>query len=602
MKATMRNVFSHLVRPGLGLVALWLVVTAGCTKSLTDLDRQAAGLIAQRQAMVLGEHGLRDVSVTPAARQHSAGQTIYDPNPPTVNPEAGRLPVRHRDPGTDPPLDHDMQASFDWLEPLQLDLPALLAFAIEHAPEYRAEKEGFFLATLDLIIQRHEWGPRFFSTFSADLAGTPEAGDFDTALDLVSSLVVTQRLPYGGEASIEALVNYTSFVQQASLNPSPREVQDAALVASFDLPLLRGAGYVAREDIIQAERDLVFAARAFERFRRAFFFEISDTYFGLLQQQNAIRNQQLQLEGLQALADRLNAQVRRGRTPQFEADDAEAQVLFGESNLIAAQDAYQAALDSLKITIGLPTTYPLEITRSEIDIAVPALDQAVAVLTALENRLDLQNTRDQVDDAQRAALIAKNQLRGELGLSLDVSLNTDSDAARGGLGFELSDSSYAVGLTYGLPLDRVSELADYRGSLVLFEQAKRNYRVDRETVSLEVRDAIRDVDRGRLTLTIQERNIELAQRRLEGVRIRQRREPIEPRRLIEAEQDLLDARNSRDEALADLQTAVLQFLLVTGQLRVGPAGQWLAPGTMADSAPSASGQAEDTTDSPSTRQ
>lgn len=583
--------------------ALTLSVTAaalltGCYGTLAGLDQEAAEMIAARQALVLGEYGVSNADVTPADTDWLTSPNLYTPNPPTDNPPADALAVQPMDPETDPPIDHGSQSADPDAQPLTLDLPALLALSIGSAPEYRSQKEDLFLATLALIIERHAWGPRFFNTVSANISGTPESGDFDTALDLINSFRVTQRLPYGGTASVQALVNYTTLLQQSSTNTGPDSTQDAAINASIDLPLLRGSGRVARESIIQAERDLVYAAREFERFRREFFVDLANTYFDLLRQQNGIDNQQMQLDGLKALSERLSAEVDRGRTPQFEADDAEAQVLFGESNLIRAQDNYQTTLDRLKIRLGVPTTQPLVIVRSSIEIPPPALDEQKAVPTALNNRLDLQTTRDRVDDSRRSALVSRNQLLGDLDLTADLNLRTDSDDDIDGLDFELEDSSYSLGLSYDVPIDRKTELAQYRRSLVLLERAQRNYRVTRDQVALDVRDAIREIDRSRLTLELQERNIEFAERRLEGIRIRVQREPIEPRRLIEAEEDLLDARNRRDEAVADLQAAVLQYLLETGQMRVGPDGSWRAPGTLSPentegAAPDAEGAQED---------
>ncbi|XAM00318.1 TolC family protein [Phycisphaeraceae bacterium D3-23] len=583
---------------------IWLALTpvvgsqlAGCYGSLAQLDQEAAQMIAHRQTLVLGEHGRVDASVTPADTDWLDDRYLYADNPPTQNPAAADLTARPMDLENDEPIDHGHPADRGEAAALTLDLPGLLAFAIESAPDYRAEKEDLFLATLALIIERHAWGPRFFNTVSADLSGTPESGDFDTALDLVNDFTVSQRLPYGGTASVQALVNYTTLLQQASTNSGPDETQDAAINASINLPLLRGSGQVAHEGIIQAERDLVYGARDFERFRREFFVDIANTYFDLMRQQTGILNQELQLEGLKALSQRLNAEVDRGRTPQFEADDAEAQVLFGESNLIRAQDNYQTALDRLKIRIGMPTTQTLVIARSQIEIPVPALQEANAVANALGNRLDLQTTRDRITDSRRSTRIARNELMGDLELTARLNLRTDSDDDTAGLDFELEDSGYAVGLAYEVPLDRKIELAQYRRSLVQLERAQRNYRVDRDRVALDVRDAIREIDRSRITVQIQERNIELAERRLEGIRIRVQREPIAPRRLIEAEEDLLDARNRRDEAVADLQAAVLQYLLVTGQMRVGPDGSWLAPGELLPEEP-IEGPAADDADDP----
>ena len=208
----------------------------GCYGSLADLDREAAEMIVRRQGMVLGEHGQIDASVTPADEAWLNGEGLYDYNPSTANPDADALPARPIDLDNDLAIDHSAQSADANAAPIELDLVGLLAYAIASAPDYRSEKEDLFLTTLALIIERHEWGPRFFNTVSANLRGTPESGDFDTALDLVNSFRVTQRLPYGGTASVQALVNYTTLLQQASTNTGPDDTQDAAINA---LPVIR---------------------------------------------------------------------------------------------------------------------------------------------------------------------------------------------------------------------------------------------------------------------------------------------------------------------------------------------------------------------------
>ena len=568
-----------------GLVALTLsaVLLGGCYGSVTDLDREVSDMIAQRQRLALGHQGVSDARAgLPALSDRSIAR--YAENPATFNPAAADLPARPTD-ETDSTED-DTSISIE-LDPVDLDLPALLAYSIEHAPEYRSEKEALFLATLSLIIERHAWGPRFFNTLSADVAGTPESGDFDTALDIVNDFTLTQRLPYGGDISVSALVNYTNLLQRASTTTAADDVQDASINASIDLPLLRGAGQVAREDLIQAERDLVYAAREFERFRREFFVDISNTYFGLLRQQQSIANQRQQITGLQRLADEQRARVRAEQLAGFEAADAEAQVLFARSDLADVVDGYASALDSLKLRIGMPVKQQLEIVPMQIQVPTPALDTAESITTGQSARLDLQTLRDEVQDAERGVLVARNQLRGDLGLNASANLRTDGSRDVGGGDFELSDSDYRIGVEYSPPLDRKIELAQYRSALIDLERSERSYRVERDRVGLEVRDAIRAIQRATLTLELQLENVRLAELRLENVQIRSKRpkENIPPRRIIEAEEDLLDARNRRDQAQTDLQTSVLDYLLQTGQMRVNRDGRWLAPGTLVPAQP-----------------
>jgi outer membrane protein TolC len=555
------------------LVVLCALALVGCYGSVESLDQRVAEMIAERQRLALGQEGVSDASV--AAPGNPKGKALYDEQPTTNNPSADQLPAK---PAVDTGIDSVLKQAEASNEQIELDLPALLAYSIEHAPEYRSEKERLFLTTLSLIIERHLWGPRFFNTLSADVSGTPESGDYDTALNLVNDFTVTQRLPYGGTASVSALVNYTNLLQQASTTTTADELQSSSVNASINLPLLRGAGMVAREDLIQAERDLIYAVRDFERFRREFFVDISNTYFGLLRQQSRIQNQRLQIEGLERLAEEQARLLDAGRIPGFEAADAEAQVLFGQSNLASVLDDYASSLDSLKLRIGMPVSQPLAILPAEIEVPRPALDPVESIKIGQSVRLDLQTSADQVDDARRFVIVARNQLKGDLDLNAGVDLNSDSDRDIDGLDLELGDSDYSVGLAYSAPLDRKIEFAQYRSALVDLERAERDYRVTRDVVALDIRDASREIERATLTLTLQTRNVELAERRVENVKILRRRGEVPPRRLIEAEQDLLDARNRRDQALADLQTSVLNYLLQTGQMRVDAQGRWLAPG------------------------
>lgn len=559
------------------LALLGCLLLTGCYGSMDGLDQRVAEMISQRQRLSLGQEGVSDASANTPDTRHRLG--IYDEQPETNNPSAAALPAKRATDETGPA---DAAGPKVTAEQVELDLPALLAYAIEHAPEYRSEKEQLFLVTLSLIIERHEWGPRFFNTTSAETSGTPESGDFDTAARLINDFTVTQRLPYGGDISVSALVQYAALLQRASTNTTEEELQDTTIQASINLPLLRGAGQVAREDLIQAERDLVYAARDFERFRREFFVDISNTYFGLLQQQRRIENQRRQLEGLTGLADQQQAFYEAEIISRFEADDAAAQVLFGKSDLAEVVDDYASSLDSLKLRIGMSVEQSLTITQVQIDVPRPALNQAESIEIGQAARLDLQTRDDRVDDARRALRIARNNLRGDLDLNASIDLNSDSNRDISGLDIELRDSDYRVGVEYAVPLDRKIELAQYRSSLIDLERSERDYRTQRDRVALDIRAAIREISRSQLTLQLQDENVNLAERRLESLRIKQQRskDNIQPRRIIEAEEDLLDARNRRDQSLADLQTSVLNYLLQTGQMRVDAQGRWLSPGKL----------------------
>lgn len=557
---------------------LMLAMVCGCA-DFDSLDREAARLIERRQALTLGEDAPNDGRPVPASPSVvSPSDSDYRP-PTTNNPSVNDLPARTdptpgREPGqehlVDPPMPQMLAGQG---EAMMMTLEEVLAYAIEHSREYRDRKEDLFLASLNLLIERHLWGPRFFNDTVATFSGTPERGDHDQVFSLLNDFRITQRLPYGGEVSVGALVDFVNLLQNASDRTSP--TQDAAITVDAVIPLLRGAGMVAREDLIQAERDLVYAARSFERFRREFFVDIAVEYFNLIARQENIENQKRQVEGLERLARRFEALARAGRSPFFEAEQATARVLFALNNLSNAEENYVAALDSFKLRIGMPMTQHLVIVPTEVVVPEPLLDTTEAVQTAYDHRLDLQTAADLIDDARRRVAVARNQLLPDLDVFAGATLGTDPTADIGGLNLSLEHSSYSGGVRFGAPLDRRIETIRYRQSLVAYDRTQRSFTLERDRVAQQVRSAIRRIRQARFTLELQERNVHLATRRLQGVLLDERGQS--PREVIEAEEDLLEARNRRDAAVRDLRVSVLQFLLDTGQMRVGPQGEWLPP-------------------------
>jgi len=558
------------------ITGLW-----GCQSSYRDaaLDEDARQLIESRQALALGPHAEMGGPVSPTmdAADSQPTTTQNNPQPETINPSPDELPAESLSADELPEYGSgELPIKIpEGNDAIHLDLEALLGYAIANAPEYRNRKEDLFLSSLSLIIERHRWGPRFFNTVSSSIRGTPEGGDYDQVATLLNEFRVTQRLPYGGQVSVSALVDYVNFLRQASTNSSPQETQSAGLRLTMDLPLLRGAGVVAREDLIQAERNLIYAARDFERFRRSFLVELSRTYFDLLRQQGQLVNLERQLDGLERLADRFEALAAAGQEPAFEAERALQQVLFGRNNLLNARENYIASLDALKLRIGMPISQALVIDPSRVSVPEPKLDMQEAVQSALLYRLDLQTSSDRVDDARRDVRIARNNLLPDLDVSASLALNTDADRDIDGADFELEDSTYQAGITLDIPLDRRIEQASLRSALIDLERTARNHQVRRDQVALNVRRSVRAIEQARFSLELQNRNVEIAERRVVGVRLRER--TLGPRDTIEAQEDLAAARNQRDTALANLQTSILQFLLDTGQLRVDAQGRWLPP-------------------------
>jgi outer membrane protein TolC len=185
-------------------------------------------------------------------------------------------------------------------------------------------------------------------------------------------------------------------------------------------------------------------------------------------------------------------------------------------------------------------------------------------------RLDLQNRRDRIDDARRAVNNARNDLLADLDLSADISIPTDDEKDRAGLDFDFEDLSFRAALALGLPIDREIERLNLRQAQVDLERSIREYERFRDTIAVDVRAAVRNIDRAEFSRQLQEQNVRTADRRLASINAAPDRADARDR--SETADALLDAQNDYLRARRDVQVSILRYLLDSGQLRVNPDG------------------------------
>lgn len=562
-----------------------LLLLAGCSSRLESLDREINELISERSTRLgtvspsrslPGETKAIDTSKAPETRNPTAQELTFKPAD-EARDVAKRLESFNSGIAETSGLT-DAYATSESLDKIAED-PAAQSAAADGAlevtlaeswrlgqraaPDYLASEEQYLLSAISLLIERHQWSPRLSNTTSATLTGSGDDGDFDHTARLLNELAVTQKLPYGGDVQARWLWDATEHLREQSTG---RYRQSSSIALDASIPLMRGAGLIAQESLIQAERNLVYAARSFERSRRQFLVDVANDYFALLQTQASIRNQVQQLKSLRTFEQETGELVKAGRKAEFDRADASNRVLSGLASLENLREAYRLQLDRFKVSLGLPVEKPLIIRPLKLELPEPEADLADAARLALELRLDLQNRRDQVEDSRRSLDNAKNGLLPDLSVSAGASIPTDGDTREGGVMFDADDTSYDAGLRLSLPLDRRSEQLRVKQASISLDKAERDYGTARDNVVLNVRAALRAVDLARFQLRLAEQQVQITQRRRLEQEIK--KAEIDTRKRLEAESDLLDALNARDRAVTQLRTAVLRYLLETDTLRV----------------------------------
>ena len=281
--------------------------------------------------------------------------------------------------------------------------------------------------------------------------------------------------------------------------------------------------------------------------------------------------------------------VRLGEA-DYSQDDPRTQ----DDVYVQVEKIHQQALDELKITSGLTTNDKLQSNQDKTNFS-----EADGVETALALRLDLANKADAIYDAERKVLVAADGLRGELNLYVGVdatSLARSSELP--GVG-ALDDDFVAdrdrpnplrrlrdnnplrsfqdqaeIGIDLELPLDRVAEQNIYRKALITLNQRQREYEEMVDWVTLEIRQAYRDLTKAAERHRIQLENLELAQKRFNNTLLLMQYGRANSRRVLNAQDDLFDAQNAATEALVGHTVAMLSFYRDTGVLQVRPDGVW----------------------------
>jgi len=351
------------------------------------------------------------------------------------------------------------------------------------------------------------------------------------------------------------------------------------LSASVTQPLLRGRGRkIAQENLTQAERNALYQIRAFNRYRQNFVVSVVSEYYGVLQRRDVVINAENNYNSRVESRKRLEMEAEAGRKPPFEVDQARQSELNARDNSIQAQQSYEQQLDEFKITLALPTSTQVELDQNELKaledmgITEPDYELDVAIEAAMAQRLDLANSGDAVDDAERKVVVAADNLGAELNLvgSASASSPPGTNVKR----VQFQDGTYAIGLEADLPFDRKAERNAYREALITLEQRQREYQNDVDEVELDVRRAYRQLREFAERYRTQKTSLAVAETRVESTTFLLQAGRVTTRDLLESQDSLLSAQNDVTTALVSHAIAKLSFFRDVGVLQVKPDGMW----------------------------
>ncbi|MBN2446836.1 MAG: TolC family protein [Phycisphaerae bacterium] len=516
----------------------------------------------------------------------------------------------------------ELVAHFDTSKPLVLTLTEALQIAAHESREYQTQKEQVFTAALRLDLERDE----FRRTWTGILTGEYKANlEQEVTLDDKghTDKQTVGGAEYGGVLGLsQKLKNGTTVSGQIGLDMVSLLTQERFYSrgifadVTITVPLMRGSGeFIVTEPLTQADRNVIYALYNFERYKREFAVSVASEYLAVLRQLDSVTNAEDNYRRLISSTRRARRLADAGELPEIQVDQSRQDELRARNQWISAQQSYQRALDSFKMTLGLPTDALVELDRGELTslademkallsstapiaadqetppadapiVLIPPgrgtpgryeLDESEALGTALAHRLDLRVAVGEVYDTQRSVAVAADQLRADvtlLGSGAAGSQRALGSASQEDAILRPDEGSYSALLTVDLPFERTAERNTYRSTLIQFEQAVRAVQALEDQIKLDVRNGLSRLLEAREGMLIQAEAVKVAQRRVDSTNLFLEAGRAEIRDLLEAQDALVTAQNALTSALVSYRVNELSLQRDLGVLTVDERGLW----------------------------
>lgn len=495
---------SHLSpRRGIGLAAAsTLVLLAGCTTPFGESNRditERAVLDAVRREMIQAQQ-------SPDYRPTERESTV----------DSLEIPERRMEElsqlsGPSSYANEPSEVSQDLLGDAQVAVRIGLERAIRSAAErnlslqFQRLNPGISEAQVVQALAAFDWTffvngqyqyldqPRTSTTFFGAATNTLQQNDISTGLRKATTT--------GGTVQLDTTWTWAQN-ETPGLDVFPDPANTVTVGAQLTQPLLRGAGSdVARASVRLAANNERNSVQALKSSLITTLLQTEQAYWNLQLANESLRVQQRLLRRGEGVRDII---VNRGEldATQAEIADARAEVESRRAAVIRAERSLRAASDQLKVLMNDP-----ELTIGSELLLLPA-DRAVdepirfsladALTTAYAERPEIAQAVLSLDSTGIRRQVARNGILPRLDLNLEARYSALAGRPNDAYDdvFDGSFVDYLVGIAFEQPIGNRAANAALREAELEQMQAITSYQNTIQQVTLEVKNALRDVVTG----------------------------------------------------------------------------------------------------------
>jgi outer membrane protein len=476
----------------------------------------------------------------------------------------------------------------------RLSVDDAVRLAVEQNLGIRIERLNPQIQDVTIAQTRATWAPTLTSNLantSTDSAATSVfAGGQNKVTDsrFETSFGVRQVLPTGGDYTL----NWNSTRSTSSNFFNTFDPQLRSNVAfDFTQPLLRNfkidnvRQQLALNQKIREVTDVTLQATITQTIRN-----VKNAYWDLAFAINNLNAQRQSLDLAKRLLADNEKRVQIGTMAPIDIVEAQSEVARNDETVIVAEAAIKAAEDRLRALIFDPSSADFWTITIEPSDAAPfqalAVDVQAAVQRAIENRTDLKQARNNLEQNDIGIQYLRNQILPEVNANVTYGVTgiggtryqpvSLSAISGGGVPTRIVDSqrsygavlsdiftnafpTWTFGVQIGYPIGTSTQEANLARARLQNSQAQTELQNLELQVTTQVRDAARNVQTNQKRVDSTRAARELAERRLEAAE-KKFAAGIETSFFVfQAQRDLAQARTNEVRAISDYNKSLVDF-------------------------------------------
>lgn len=456
---------------------------------------------------------------------------------------------------------------------LRLSLDRAVSLALEHHLGLRSARLGEQLQERAVAQEQLRFGRALSASLSNQANRSPSISRLEEVQTSTSSSIglnlgLAQDLATGGRLSLN--FSNTRSSNNAAFNLID-PVYRSGLSLNFTQPLLQGRGRINRVGLELARQSLKATQVSLEGQAQDLEAEVSRAYWDLFLARQNLQLREQFLEGARRVLETARVRAEVGSDPLNNILQAQVGLAQRQQDIVVAQGSLRQAEDQLKTLLGLdqdPGQWGAALFPADTPALTPfAGDPETGLARALVVNPSYRRAAMDLKNMDLQIALARDQMRPAVSLNTQVGLSGIGASYRDDLEVvkDAEGRSWQGGLSLDFPLGRTGSQERLQQRLIEKEQRRLSLEQLRLQLAQQVRNQHLQVELSRQREEAARWTERLSEQNLGEQEERQQLGLSTVRQVLDAQDDLAQARQGRLQALVDYNKALIEWKRLTGE-------------------------------------